>query len=106
MDLRQVCRKGFSVSKALQAFLILAVLLATQPGTNFALGHRPNSDHRITWFDDFSSPAFLAGRDKNDKAQRPHQEFLGKIQRLSVEQAGSSMISLVDNPNIEISLAS
>jgi len=32
MDLRQVCRKGFSVSKALQAFLILAVLLATQPG--------------------------------------------------------------------------
>jgi len=92
MDLRQACRKGFSVSKALQAFLILAVLLATQPGTNFALGHRSNSDHRITWFDDFSGPAFLAGRDgKNDKAQRPHQAFLGKIQRLSVVQRLSAL---------------
>jgi hypothetical protein len=92
MILRQARSRNLSVSKALQAFLFGAVLLATQPGMYLSWDHPGKLDHQIARIDNYGDPAFLVGRGgENDKSKRSVEDFPGNVQGLAVVQRFSPL---------------
>ena len=89
MILRQARSKGPSVSKALQTFLLGALLLATQPGMFLARDYRAKLDHKIACLN-YGDPAFLVGRaSETDEAKRSVEAFLGNVRGFAVVQGFS-----------------
>jgi hypothetical protein len=91
MILRQARSKGPLVSKALQAFLLGVLLLATQPGMFLARDYRAKLDHKIACLN-YGDPAFLVGRaGENDEAKRSVEAFLGNVPGFAVVQGFSPL---------------